>query len=137
MIQTKRKPHGLALMLVIALLAAGTLVGLAMLSTATLQAQVAHGVETSTAADYLAESAVQTAAYYLQRDRAKMPASWSTTPGYAIHATNVTVSGISGSFDVSAVATGITDEYQISATGRSSGSTTVTRTASSKMRVQR
>lgn len=129
--------RGLALTIVLTVIAIATLIGLVMLSSSTLQAQVAHGAAQAAAADYLAESAVQTAAYYLQKDLAGVPASWTGTPGYAIRALNVSVSGVDGSFDISATATGITDRYLITAVGRSSGSTPVTRTATSQIRVMR
>jgi hypothetical protein len=124
-------------MLVLSVVAVATLIGLAMLSTSTLQAQAAGNFEKAATADYLAESAIQTASYYLQRDMARIPASWANTSGYKIKAQNVTVSGVTGSFDVSAVATAITDEYQITAIGRSDGTTPVTRTATAKVRVVR
>jgi hypothetical protein len=124
-------------MIVLMVIAIATLLGLAMLSAATLQAQVAHSAQDAATADYLAESAVQTAAYYLQRDLARCPASWTGTVGYKIHANNVTIPGVDGSFDVDATATTITDQYQISAVGRSSGATPVTRTATAKLTVLR
>jgi len=136
--RTRRKnPHGLALVIVVTVIGMASLIGLVMLSGAALQAEVAHNTAQSAIADYMAESAVQTAAYYLQRDRANMPASWSTTPGYAIFAQNVTVSGVTGSFDVDATATTNIDEFQIYAVGRSSGTNPATRNISAKLKVIR
>ncbi len=132
-----RQPRGLALMIVITVIAIASLLGIAMLSAATLQAQVAHSSQDAATADYLAESAVQTAAYYLQRDLANCPAAWTGTAGYKIHASNVTIGGVDGSFDVDATATGIPDQYRISAVGRSSGATPVTRTTTAKLTVLR
>lgn len=135
--KTNRQPHGMALMLVMSTIAIASLIGLAMLSAASLQAQVASNSQNGAVADYLAESGLQTACYYIQRDNAKAPAMWTNTPGHKLYASGVTVSGVTGSFDIDAVATSITDEYLITATGRSGGASAVTRSATARMRVQR
>jgi Tfp pilus assembly protein PilX len=132
-----RQPRGLALLIVITVIAIASLLGIAMLSAATLQAQVAHSSQDAATADYLAESAVQTAAYYLQHDLANCPSSWTSTAGHKIKASGVTISGVDGSFDIDATATSITDRYLVNVVGRSSGSTPVTRTASAKVTVLR
>ena len=129
--------HGLALMMVIAVIAMASLIGYAMLSNAALQAQAAGNHERSAVADYLAESAVQTAGYYLQRDLSGMPSSWDDTSGYTIRAQNLTVSGVDGSFDIAVTPTTTTDVYQVVATGRSSGSSPLTRTVTSNVKVIR
>lgn len=124
-------------MMVMATIAIATLIGLAMLSSASLQAQVASNSQQGAVADYLAESGLQSACYYIQRDNAKAPATWTNTVGHKLYATGVTVSGVTGSFSIDAVATGITDEFLITAVGRSGGTSPVTRTATTKIRVQR
>lgn len=126
-------------MLVLAVVGVSSLIGLAMLSSASIQAQVAGSTVKGATAEFLAESAVQTASYYVQRNFANMPASWGTQSGYALYATNVSIPGVSGTFDVSAAATGIPDEYQIRAVGRdsSSSATSVSRTSTATIKMIR
>jgi hypothetical protein len=127
-----RRHHGIALMLVLAIVGMASLIGLAMLANASLQSQVAGSTVKSATAEYLAESGIQTASYYVQRNFANMPAGWGTHSGYALYATNVAIPGISGTFDVTAVATGTQDQYQIRAVGRdnSAAAASVSRTSS-------
>jgi hypothetical protein len=134
---SRSRRHGIALLLVLTVVGLASLIGMAMLSGASLQAEVAHSTAKSAAADYLSDAAVQTATYYLQRNLANMPASWGTQSGYAIYATNVTVSGVGGSFDVNAAATSVPNQYLITAVGRSGGTTPMTRTATAKVNVLR
>lgn len=129
--------HGLALMLVVAVVAMASLIGMAMLSNASLQAQAAGNHERATMANYLAESAAQTAGYYLQRNLAGMPANWGDAAGHTIYAQNVTVSGVEGSFSLDVTPTAVPDVYQIVATGYSGGTTPITRTITSNMKVVR
>lgn len=133
----RAKHHGLALMLVLTVVGLASIIGLGMLSIASLQSQSADGAEKSAAADYLAESAIQTAAYYLQRDGGSIPTAWTATAGHVIYAQNVVVSGVSGTFDIDVTATGKADEFRIAATGHSAGASPVTRSASATLRVLR
>src|SRR5262245_35519309 len=98
----RKSPHGLALVIVLTVVGLASLVGLVRLSASAIQADIAHNSAQGATADYMAESAIQTAGYFLQRNCSNMPASWGTTAGYTIFASNVTVSGVSGSFDVDA-----------------------------------
>lgn len=124
-------------MLVIAVIGMASLIGFAMLSNASLQAMAAGNHERAATADYLAESAVQTATYYLQRDLAGMPGTWDDQAGHTIYAQNVTVSGVDGSFDIDVTPTTVSDVYQTIATGRSSSSTPITRTIIARVKVIR
>ena len=124
----------MALMLVVAVIAMASLIGYAMLSNASIQAQAAGNHERAAIADYLAESAVQTAGYYLQRSMVGMPGDWDDTSGYMIHAQNVTVTGVDGSFDLAVSPTTTPDVYQIVATGRSGGSSPLTRTITAQVK---
>jgi Tfp pilus assembly protein PilX len=135
--RSRVKNHGIALLLVLTVIGLASLIGMAMLSSASLQAQVADSANRSAVADYLADSAVQTAAYYLQRNQANMPTSWGTHAGYAIYKTNVQATGVDGTFDVTAAPTGVPDEFVIHAVGRSSGTNPVTRTTNATLRVIR
>ena len=57
--------RGVALMIVVGLLAVVAVLGMAMLSTASLQGLVAEGTTRSAQAQYLAESGANAAMYYL------------------------------------------------------------------------
>lgn len=123
-------------MLVISVVAIASLIGLAMLSNSSLQAESAAAHARSIAANYLAESGVRTATYYLQRDLSGMPASWVVS-GHKIYKTGITVSGVSGSFDIDATTTSDTDVFKVVSVGHSSGTDAMTRTATAYVRVVR
>lgn len=127
----------MAFVLVITVVALATLVGWAMLSSASLQAAAATNHSRMTAADYLAESAVHTASYYLQRDLAGLPAAWTGQSGYIFRGQGVTISGVNGSFDVAATSTAQPDVYNVQATGYSQGSSGLARTATARVKVLR
>ena len=79
-----KREHGLALMLVMAVIGVASLIGMAMLSNASLQAQAASNHERASVAGYMAESGIQAAGYYLQRNLSGMPATWDDTAGCTI-----------------------------------------------------
>jgi hypothetical protein len=134
-----RRHHGLALLIVLALVGVASLIGMAMLANASLQSQVAASTVKGATAEFMAESGVQTATYYVQRNFAAMPSGWDSHSGYALYAKNVTIPGVSGTFDVTAAATSTPDEFQISATGRdgTASSSAVTRSSAAKVQVIR
>jgi hypothetical protein len=99
--------------LVIAFLAVATIMGLALLSSASLQAQVAENTTEAISADYLAESGTHIAQYYL-RNPQKAPTLNEGT--YWPGATGIAV-GDSGTVDVTVKPLG-NDIYQIVSTGR-------------------
>jgi hypothetical protein len=131
----RSQPHGLAAMLVLIVVALATLLSLAMLSSASLQASVSDSAARGAVADYMTSSALQTATHYLQYPT-KIPASWTRT-GYAFYVSGATVSGVSGSFDVNATLTVKADTYLISATGYSGSTNAVTRSATAQVQLQR
>jgi Tfp pilus assembly protein PilX len=114
--------RGVALVLVLAAIALASVLGFAMLSSSSLQAQLSQNTTQSAAADYLAESGVQAALYYLQYP-SRRPPGWDATPGYYIHAQNQSLgSAIGGTFDLTVQPTSKRDEYLIRSTGRATTS---------------
>jgi Tfp pilus assembly protein PilX len=122
----RSKHHGLALMLVLAVIAVAALIGIAMLSSASLQAQVGNASRRVAQADTLAESAAQAAIYYLQYP-AKMPVTWAGTDPHVMSVHGGTLPGCPGSFDLDVVRTGKLCNYYITAIGYGEGANAVTR----------
>src|SRR5262245_46102234 len=112
-----QRHRGIALLLVLAAVALAALMGLAMLSNASLSAQISGNAARSASAEYMAESAIQTAAYYLQYP-SKMPAAWGNHAGHTIYVTDQSLTGAEGSFDLDVTTTATADVYNIAATGR-------------------
>jgi len=112
-----RRSRGIALLLVLAAVALATIVGLAMLSSSALQAQVRSNAQQHASGEYLAESGVQAALYYLQYPHLRPPA-WGTTAGYYVKSANVSMPDADGRFDVEVTETGARDVYQLRAVGR-------------------
>lgn len=105
-------------MLVLAVIAIASIMGFAMLSSNAIKAQVSHNASQATSADYVAESAVEAALYYIQHP-SERPAAWTTTPGYYIHATGQTLgSTVPGTFDLYVEETATKNQYTIRAIGR-------------------
>jgi hypothetical protein len=126
----------MAAMLVLIIVALATMIAMAMLSSASLQASVSDNATRGAVADYMANSAIQAAAHYLQNP-GKLPVSWVKS-GYALYVTGATVSGVRGSFDVNAtVNSTIPDAYVVTATGYSGSTNTVTRSATAQIQLQR
>lgn len=122
-----RKLRGIALLLVMVIVALASLIGFALLSSASLQAQVAESGARSAAAEYLAESAVQAAIFYLANP-SKVPGDWDDAPGYVLFKQNGVIAGVSGSFDVQVTpSSSVSDAYEITAVGRSGASLPATR----------
>ncbi|HMB95131.1 MAG TPA: hypothetical protein VKK61_03750 [Tepidisphaeraceae bacterium] len=130
-----RQPHGIAALLVLAIVALASLIGMAMLASASLQADVSNSAVKGAAADYLASSAMQAGSHYLQYP-AKVPSAWVHS-GYLFYVTGATISGVSGSFDLNAVATSKPDTYQLTAIGYSGTTNAVTRTMTAQIQLQR
>jgi hypothetical protein len=111
--------NGMALVLVVAVMATAAVLAYALLAVNTLQAQVSSNLMDATAAEYAAESGINVAMYYLQNPSAA-PASWTQTAGYALYAQSVPLNdGTAASFNVSVVPTSQTNTYQIQSTGYS------------------
>lgn len=112
---TRRR--GIALLLVLAAVALAAVIGLAMLSSSALQAQVSNNAQQHASSEYLAESGMQAALYYLQYPHLRPPA-WGTTAGYYVKAINVSMPDADGHFDVEVTETGTRDVYNLRAIGR-------------------
>jgi hypothetical protein len=125
----------MAALLVLIIVALATLISMAMLSSASLQASISDSASRGAVADYMTSSALQTATHYLQNPT-KVPATWVRT-GYAFYVTGATISGVSGSFDVNAALTSKPDTYLVTATGYSSSTNAVTRSATAQVQLQR
>jgi hypothetical protein len=115
--RSPRRRRGLALLLVLAAVALAAVIGLAMLSASALQAQVSSNAQQHASSEYLAESGMQAALYYLQYPHLRPPA-WGTTPGYYIKAANVSMPDSDGRFDVEVTETATRDVYLLRAVGR-------------------
>jgi hypothetical protein len=101
----------------LAAVALATIVGLAMLSSSALQAQVRSNAQQHASAEYLAESGMQAALYYLQYPHLRPP-TWDATAGYYLKASNVSMPDADGRFDVEVTETATRDVYQLRAVGR-------------------
>lgn len=129
----RRRRRGIALLLVLAAVALAAVIALAMLSTSALQAQVSSNAQQHASSEYLAESGMQAALYYLQYPHLRPPA-WGTTPGYYIKATNVSMPDSDGRFDVEVTETATRDVYLLRAVGRAvTGGSPVVLTARTKV----
>jgi hypothetical protein len=133
----RKNSRGLATMMVLVIIALASLIGMAMLASASLQESIASNTARGVAADYIAESAVQTASFYLQNP-AKMPAAWKLQAGYALYVRGATISGVTGSFDADAtLSSTVPDQYLIHAVGYSGGATNASRTETSTIQLVR
>jgi hypothetical protein len=112
-----QRRRGIALILVLAAVALATVVGLTMLSTSAIHAQVSNNSSDKVAGEYLADSGVQAALYYLQYPHL-MPPGWGTTAGYYAKASNVAMPYGQGSFDLEVTAAGEADVYNIKSSAR-------------------
>jgi hypothetical protein len=133
---TRHNHRGLALLLVLTIVALASLIGLSILSSASLHSQVTGNTAKAAQAEFLSESAIQTAIFYIQNP-SQRPASWSTHPGYTIYADEQTLSGIDGSFDLRVQPAAATDVYDVTTTGRTDGDSPVTRVASARIKANR
>lgn len=115
----RNRPHrrGIALLLVLAAVALAAVIGMAMLSSSALQAQVSSNAQEHASSEYLADSGVQAALYYLQYPHLRPPA-WDASPGYYLKATNVSMPDVDGRFDAQVTPTETRDLYKLHAVGR-------------------
>jgi hypothetical protein len=131
MATNRSKRPGMSLMMVTAVVAVAAVLGLAILSSNTLQVQASASQDRVVQADALAESAVNTGLYYLQNlnDAAKCPMPALTINGSAYTETNKSLgASVAGTYDLSV--TRIADnQYRIVGTGKATtSSSTVQRT---------
>src|ERR1700722_15676170 len=125
---------GMALAAVLAVLAAVTILGLAILSNAALEAQIGRNQSQMARVDYLAESGVNLALYYLQYP-GKAPAGSLNTAGYWPGTTGITIdTGVTGTVNV-AVTAPSANTYQIVSQSFSGDSTPLSRTITAVAKV--
>ena len=128
--------RGIALLIVLVVIAMAAIFGTALLSSTAIQAQVGGNDARACAADYLAESGLQAGLYYLQYPQF-MPTAWGSTPGYVIKASSQTVGASAlGNFDLEVVQGSASDEYDITSTGHSPVGA-ATKTAKAHLKVDR
>src|SRR4051812_40414087 len=130
----RTKRHGVSLMMVMAVVAVATVMGMAILSSNTLQAEASTNQDQAWQADAMAESGINLGLYWLQNlgdsDASKCPAQVNALPNPSITPytrSNVSLGAASaGTFDVSV---GRTSKYRytVDATGHSNGSGGVAR----------
>jgi Tfp pilus assembly protein PilX len=136
------RPHqprhrGIALLLVVMIMAIASIMAYALLNNAATQEQVAANQANAAEADALAESGVETAMYYLQnpKNAPARVAATATIPAYWSGATNLSFTGMSGAASVTVAPSGATGLlWTITSTGTASGhggslSKTITATA--------
>jgi hypothetical protein len=124
MTNNRYRSKGLSLMMVTAVVAVASVMGIAILSSNTLQAEASSNQDAVVQADALAESGVNLVMYYLQNltDNTKCPAGLSGLAVNGISYTQTAVSlgaSVKGTFDLQ-VAHPSTNRYTITSTGKSS-----------------
>src|SRR5205814_1670420 len=131
MITNRSKRPGFSLMMVTAVVAVAAVLGLAILTSNTLQVQASSSQDRVVQADALAESAVNVGLYYLQNlnDPIKCPMPALTVNGSAYTETNKSVGGsVAGAYDLSVTRIAV-NQYRIVGTGKATtDSGTVQRT---------
>lgn len=115
-VQLRRRDRGIALVLVIAVVAMASIMGMAILSASSLQAQVKGTTVRGTDAQYLAESGVNVALHYLMRPEG---APLLNSDGYYPGQSNLSLgSEVNGSVSITvAKVSGLSDTYDVIATG--------------------
>jgi hypothetical protein len=127
----------MALVLVVAVLATAAVLGYALLSANTLQAEISCNLLQAASAEYVAESGVNVGNYYLQMPEAA-PASWTNTAGYKLYATAVPLNdGTPSNFDLAVVANPQPNTYTLTSTGWPSVGSAFSHTATAKVTVNR
>jgi hypothetical protein len=131
MATNRSKRPGFSLMMVTAVVAVAAVLGLAILTSNTLQVQASASQDRVVQADALAESAVNVGLYYLQNlnDATKCPMPALTVNGSAYTETNKSVgASVAGTYDLS-VTRIAANQYRIVGTGKATtDSGTVQRT---------
>jgi hypothetical protein len=124
----KRSKHrGISLIMVTAVVAVASVMGMAILSSNALQAEASSSQDQVVQADALAESGVNQAMYYIQNigDGTKCPAGLQNlgigSPAFTQTGTSIG-SSVQGTFDLAISRTSNT-QYQVVSTGKSTAST--------------
>lgn len=126
-----RVRRGAALMIVMVVVAVATVLGFAMVSASSLQAQATSNLKYVSTAEYLADSGAQLALYYLQYPTASPVA---IPDGYYPGQTGVTFgNAVAGSADITVSYDSASDRYTVTSVGKAttpSGTINKTVTAS-------
>jgi hypothetical protein len=127
----------MALVMVIAVMATASILAYALLESSSLQASISGNLANTANSEYIAESGINIATYYLQNP-ALAPASWTSTSGYLLHATAVPLNdGTSAAFDVSVSSTTTRDVFTLSSTGYTSTASPLTHAVTARVTVNR
>jgi hypothetical protein len=127
----------MALVLVVTVLAVAAVLGYAMLSANTLQAEISSNLMNAAGAEYIAESGVNVGLYYLQSP-ASAPASWTNTPGYTLYAMAVPLNdGTGANFNLSVTANPQPNSYTLVSTGLPSVGSAFSHTTTATVTVNR
>jgi Tfp pilus assembly protein PilX len=133
----RRRRSGLALVLVVAVLATAAVLAYAMLSANTLQAEISSNLTHAAGAEYVAESGVNVGMYYLQTP-ASAPPSWTSSAGYKLYASAVPLNdGTQSNFDLSVTANPTPNTYTLQSTGWPSTGSAFSHTATAIVTVNR
>jgi Tfp pilus assembly protein PilX len=132
------KRRGFSLMMVTAVIAVASVMGIAILSSSALQAEASSNQDQATRADGLAESGIAVGLYYLQNlnDSTKCPMPVLANPGGVYTKTGQGLgAAVAGTFDLT-VTRVASNRYTVSSTGKATGAQgTVQRTLTATVEV--
>lgn len=135
-----RRSRGIALILVLCLVGVCSVLGFAMLSTASLQVRVSANSEEAAALEALSDSGMQMAAYYLQNVHAAPAGECTTVAGQTWWAgrSNFSIAGLTGTATVT-VAPVTTDVFDVVVTAAHTSAEIgyITRTTRSRFNLAR
>lgn len=133
--------QGIALMLVLVVIALASVLGYAMLSNAAMRSQIGHNAEVTSEAESLAESGVNLAIYYLQYPEFAPGGPFAPYEATLSHWTGTGgpigfASHVEGTIDVQVVRD-TTDKwtYDITSTGRTTSDNSIARTTQARVHV--
>jgi Tfp pilus assembly protein PilX/cytoskeletal protein CcmA (bactofilin family) len=119
MLKNRSKRRGFSLMMVTAVVAVASVMGIAILSSSALQADASSNQDQATRADGLAESGIAVGLYYLQNlnDSTKCPMPVLTNPGGVYTKLGQSLgTGVSGTYDLTITRLS-SNRYTITSTG--------------------
>jgi hypothetical protein len=133
-----RQRRGMSVLLVLSVIAMTFVMGLAMLSSATLQAQTGRSAGVALQASALAASGVDLAGYYLMYPWRAPSLATGPSGSYWPGGTNISLgSGAAGMVNLTVVPAGGNDYVVTSVAKATSGSRSITRTVTARLRVTR
>jgi Tfp pilus assembly protein PilX len=124
MLNNRPKRRGFSLIMVTAVVAVASVMGIAILSSSALQAEVSSNQDQATRADGLAESGIAVALYYLQNlnDSTKCPMPVLTNPGGVYTKLGQSLgTAVSGTFDLTVTRLS-SNRYTVTSTGKATSS---------------